>query len=89
VDSQTVILLCSAIGAAQVIALAVIAYFQAVKVETVRRDLKDTGTSVSGKLDEIHHTFNSKMDAMLELTRVAAFAAGQKAEKDSHGSGSN
>lgn len=27
-----------------------------------------------------HRTFNSKMDAMLELTRRSAFAAGEKAE---------
>jgi hypothetical protein len=36
-----------------------------------------------------HATFNSKMDAMLELTKSAAFLAGQKAEKEAHGSGSN
>jgi hypothetical protein len=29
-----------------------------------------------------HKTFNSKMDAMLELTEKAAFAAGQKAGKE-------
>lgn len=29
-----------------------------------------------------HQTFNSKMDAMLELAKKASFAEGQKAEKD-------
>lgn len=30
-----------------------------------------------------HQTFNSKMDAMLELAKQAGFAEGQKSEKDS------
>lgn len=29
-----------------------------------------------------HDTFNSKMDAMLELTKRSSFAEGRKAEKD-------
>ena len=29
-----------------------------------------------------HRTFNSKMDAMLKLTRESSFAAGRKAEAD-------
>jgi Flp pilus assembly pilin Flp len=70
-DSQTVILLCSAIGAAQVVSLALIAYFQAVKVEIVRRDLQMTGASVTGKLDDIHTAVNSERTAMIaEVKRL-------------------
>ena len=32
-----------------------------------------------------HNAVNSKMDALLELTRKSAFAEGQKEEKEKHG----
>lgn len=65
-------------------AIAIVMVAQTVAIALLLGGVRKSSKSFDKKIDELHATFNSKMDRLLKVTGDEGFLRGRQEERDRH-----